>query len=73
MENLNINPEKPIYKSKKFLTAVFTIGFILANKYLSLGLDEATLGNLVNVAVIYIVGQGLADAGKNKPIIAEKS
>ena len=65
--------EKPIYQSKKFLTAVFTAVFIIANKYLEIGLDAATLDNLVNIAIVYIVGQGLADTGKNKPIIAEKT
>lgn len=54
---------------KKLTVAIATALFIYLNKRLNLGLDETTITQIALVAASYIVGQGLADAGKNAAAI----
>jgi hypothetical protein len=53
---------KTILKSKKFLSSVAAILFVLSPA--SAGLDEATILQVVSLVAAYIVGQGIADNGK---------
>jgi len=54
---------------KKLTAAIVTALFIYLNKRLNFGLDETTISQIALIAVSYIVGQGIADAGKNAAAI----
>lgn len=65
-------PEKPIWKSKKFVTAVLgaavpAISAIIA-KQTGTQVDSQLIYGIVGVAAAYITGQGLSDFGKNSGI-----
>ena len=55
-----------ILKSKKFIIAIVTGLIVLANDKFTLGFDQATINTLAALATAYIVGQGVADMGKEK-------
>lgn len=52
------------FKSKKFWATVTAIAVAIGSNYL--GLDESTVTNVVQVISVYVIGQGVADAGKEK-------
>ena len=53
-----------IFKSKKFWMAIVGIvGMVIAH---FTGMDETTITGFLAVIVSYIVGQGIADHGKEK-------
>lgn len=54
---------------KKLTAAIVIALFIYLNKKLGFGLDETTISQIALIAVSYIVGQGLADFGKNAAAI----
>ena len=58
--------EKPFWHSKKFWFAVVGALIPPANFYLGLGLSVVEVSGVVGPLMAYIVGQGVADAGKNK-------
>jgi len=64
-----------ILKSKKF--QVFALGSVMVLLTQVLGFDEATAASirdgLVKLAGAYLVGQGVADHGKEKAIAEAKS
>jgi len=55
--------EKPFYKSKKFWAIASGIAVVVAKELL--GLDEGTTLKVVGLVSSYVLGQGLADIGKN--------
>jgi hypothetical protein len=55
--------EKKFYQSKKFWAVFSGVAVVLGRELL--GLDEVTINKLVALVSMYIVGQGVADIGKN--------
>lgn len=55
--------EKKFYQSKKFWAVISGVAIVLGKELL--GLDEVTVSKIVALASMYIVGQGVADIGKN--------
>ncbi|PIR25590.1 MAG: hypothetical protein COV43_04390 [Deltaproteobacteria bacterium CG11_big_fil_rev_8_21_14_0_20_42_23] len=51
-----------VFKSKKFLTAMG--GVVAAVLFYFLGIPEQTTMQVVAIIISYIVGQGIADKGK---------
>lgn len=58
--------EKKFWHSKKFWAAVVAAGVPIANHFFNLGLTQEIVMQIVSPVVAYILGQGLADLGKNK-------
>ena len=58
--------EKKFSHSKKFWAAVFAAVTPLFNHYFHLGLTPELMMQITGPVVAYILGQGLADLGKNK-------
>ena len=58
--------EKKFWHSKKFWAAVFAATAPLFNHYLHLGLTPEVMMQITGPVFAYILGQGLADLGKNK-------
>lgn len=58
--------EKPFWHSKKFWAAVVAAGVPLLNHFFQVGLTQDVIMQIVGPIVAYILGQGLADLGKNK-------
>jgi len=55
--------EKPFYKSKKFWAVITGVGIVLGKELLNI--PEESLKQVAGMVMTYIVGQGIADAGKN--------
>jgi len=53
---------KPFYKSKKFWATVSGCAVVIGQQYL--GLDEAATLQLIGLIGSYVLGQGMADIGK---------
>ena len=58
--------EKKFWHSKKFWAAVAGVAVPIVNHYLDLGLTTEVVMQIVGPIGAYILGQGLADLGKNK-------
>ena len=58
--------EKAWYKSKKFWATVSGVLAVVGSNYL--GLSEAQIFAVVGVISSFVIGQGAADLGKNKPL-----
>ena len=58
--------EKQFWHSKKFWAAVVAAGVPLLNHFFQVGLTQDVIMQIVGPIVAYILGQGLADLGKNK-------
>lgn len=58
--------EKPFWHSKKFWAAVVATAVPIINHVWGLGLTQDAIMQIVTPVVAYILGQGLADLGKNK-------
>jgi len=57
--------EKPFWHSKKFWAAAVATGVPIINHVWGLGLTQDAIMQIVTPVVAYILGQGLADLGKN--------
>ena len=57
--------KKPFFRSVKWWTAIFAILTPVLNKVFGFGLDASEVAVIVGPMVAYIVGQGMADFGKN--------
>ena len=57
---------RDLFSSKKAVAAMASIGVIVANSVGLTALSETTLTMILSVIGSYIVGQGLADLGKEK-------
>jgi hypothetical protein len=57
-------------KSRKLAAFLITVLIHLVNGYLGNPIDEETMGEVTTLALAYIVGQGLADLGKEGQIIS---
>ena len=61
--------DKKFYHSKKFWMAIVGALVPAVNGIFGLGLDLATIAPIVGSIMSYVVGQGVADLGKNKNLI----
>ena len=57
--------EKPFWHSKKFWAAAVATAVPIINYVWDLGLTQEAIMQIVTPVVAYILGQGLADLGKN--------
>jgi len=57
---------RDLFSSKKAVAAMASIGVIVANSVGLTALSETTLTMILGVIATFIVGQGLADFGKEK-------
>jgi xanthosine utilization system XapX-like protein len=57
---------RDLLSSKKCLAAIAGVGVILLNKLLSIDMPEEDLLKVLGMIATYIVGQGVADFGKEK-------
>ena len=57
-------------KSRKLLAFVFTVLLHILNGYLGNPIDDETMQEVTKLALGYIVGQGLADLGKEGQVLA---
>lgn len=55
-----------MFKSKKFLAALSGALFVFLNETLGLGISEAAVIEIVGLLAAYVVGQAIADAGKER-------
>lgn len=58
--------EKPFWYSKKFWTAVIATAVPVLNHTFDIGLSQENVTQIIGPLMAYILGQGLADLGKNK-------
>mgnify|MGYP003134823617 CR=1 FL=1 len=58
--------EKPFWHSKKFWAAAVATSVPIVNHFFGWGLTQEAIMQIVTPVVAYILGQGLADLGKNK-------
>lgn len=56
---------RELLTSKKFIASIMGVIVTIAGKY-GLELDETALATIISPILAYIVGQGIADHGKNK-------
>jgi len=56
--------QKSVWKSKKFWATVGACLAAIGSAYL--GMEASTIELLVQSLSAYVIGQGIADAGKNK-------
>ena len=57
---------RDLFSSKKGVSAIAAIGVVIANSVGLTALSESTLTMILGVIGTFIVGQGLADLGKEK-------
>tara|TARA_Y100000593_G_scaffold28235_2_gene56410 strand:+ start:1077 stop:1361 length:285 start_codon:yes stop_codon:yes gene_type:complete len=62
----NKSTEKQFWKSKKWWAMAIAVSVPLANKILGLNLTLEELQLVIGPMVAYVMGQGIADIGKNK-------
>lgn len=55
---------KQMLQSKKFLVSISGVAFVLLNEVSGLVVQEETVLTVAGIIVAYIVGQGIADKGK---------
>ena len=65
MENEN-KKEKQFWKSKKWWAMLIGVVVPIANKGLDLNLSIEELQLVIGPLIAYVMGQGIADIGKNK-------
>ena len=63
---LSSTGEKQFWHSKKFWAAVVAVTVPIVNHFFKLGLTQDVVVQVVGPISAYILGQGLADLGKNK-------
>lgn len=59
--------EKEFWKSKKWWTMIAGVSVPVINRIFELNLEVEELQMIIGSFVAYIVGQGVADVGKNTP------
>ena len=57
---------KPFYLSKKFWVTALGVVIPIINKLAGWELDITEIASVLAPLVVYVLGQGIADAGKNK-------
>ena len=62
---------RTLLASKKFVAAISAALFVLLNETLALGIDEDTVTQVVTVIAAYVVGQGIADHGKERALVEQ--
>ena len=65
MENEN-KKEKEFWKSKKWWAMAIAVSVPIFNKVFNLNLGIEELQLVIGPLVAYVMGQGIADIGKNK-------
>lgn len=55
-----------LFGSKKFIAALSGALFVVLNEVLGFGIQEDTVLEVVGLLAAYIVGQGIADHGKER-------
>ena len=63
---------RTLLASKKFVAAIGAALFVLLNETLALGITEETINQVVSVIAAYVVGQGIADHGKERAIVERR-
>lgn len=63
---LSSTDEKQFWHSKKFWAALVAVSVPILNHFFKLGLTQEVVVQVVGPISAYILGQGLADLGKNK-------
>ena len=53
-----------ILSSKKLQSMIATVLLVVLNDKLHLGIDPASMIEIVSIVCMYVVGQGIADQGK---------
>lgn len=53
-------------KSKKLIVAILTAVAIVINDHFGKPLSEDTINQMIAVVAAYVIGQGIADSGKEK-------
>jgi hypothetical protein len=64
-EEIKMTEEKKFWQSKKFWAACIAVLVPLGNHCFGFNLDEATVTTMMTPMLAYVVGQGMADLGKN--------
>jgi len=64
-----MNLIRTLLASKKFVAAIGAALFVLLNETLALGITEETINDVIAVMASYIVGQGIADHGKERAVV----
>jgi hypothetical protein len=64
--DINIDNLLKVFTSKKAWACGAAIAVPFINKWFGLEMDAATLQGIVYPLIAYIVGQGIADVGKQK-------
>lgn len=59
--------------SKKLTVAIASLLVVLFNDVLQWGIAEQTVQDIVQIAIGYFVGQGIADFGKGKSLAESKN
>lgn len=57
--------EKKFWQSKKFWAACIAVAIPLLNQILGLNIDHEAVTTMMTPMLAYVVGQGMADLGKN--------
>lgn len=57
---------RAMFRSKKLTTAIASALLVILNDRLHLGVDHETTMEFVAIIGAYVVGQGIADAGKER-------
>lgn len=63
---------KALFDSKKFISALAGIAFVVSNKVFGWEISEDMILQILSMVGLFIVGQGIADLGKEKAKV-EKS
>lgn len=58
--------EKKFYHSKKFWASVIAVAVPMSNHCFGWGMDVDSVITMMAPVLAYILGQGMADMGKNK-------
>ena len=66
LSKLSSTGEKQFWHSKKFWAALIAVTVPIVNHFYGLGLTQEVVVQVVGPISAYILGQGLADLGKNK-------
>jgi uncharacterized membrane protein YqaE (UPF0057 family) len=66
LNKLSSAAEKQFWHSKKFWAAVVAVAVPIVNHFFKLGLTQDVVIQVIGPISAYILGQGLADLGKNK-------
>ena len=66
-----MNLIRTLLASKKFVAAIGAALFVLLNETLALGITEETINDVIAVMASYIVGQGIADHGKERAVVEQ--